>query len=154
MTTFREGLRTLSTWIWFFTWVCYQMFFQFIIVTEGLKTLITMICFFKCFFKSPLWEKAFGHWLQEYGFSPECVLKCLFKVPLCDKTFWHKSHENSCYLMWLLEWVSLSLTEINCFSQWWHDLAFFCLIFMSLLLDIHNDVKNAIALYSSIFISE
>ena len=33
----------------------------------------------KCFFELPSCEKAFGHWSQEYGFSPECILICVLK---------------------------------------------------------------------------
>ena len=33
----------------------------------------------KCFFELPSCEKAFGHWSQEYGFSPEFILICVLK---------------------------------------------------------------------------
>ena len=62
-----------------------KCFFQIIIVRENFKTLLTRICFIKW----PLSEKALGHWLQWYGFSPECVLIWFFNLMFWEKALKH-----------------------------------------------------------------
>ena len=64
-------------------------------------------CTLKCCLKLIFTENALGHWLHGYGFSPECILKCCFKLYFREKDFWQILHEN-CFFSCVSPWVSIS----------------------------------------------